>query len=531
MYRRISETDEEFDKVENQESVLREFCAKQGYAIVADYFDDGLSAWRDDVYRPAWHELLKAIPSGRFDVVVATFENRLTRQTSEKVELLGVCRVAGVTWHTVHNGMVDPTSSDQSLLAIIKGWQAETEVSDRIKAQKQRFDAQRAAGLPLWGGRPFGFHLDRRTHFHGTAENPVDEAAEVVWAYEQVAAGATIYSVIKSWNARGIHTTSVDKEGGRRMWSYASLQQLLKRPRNAALMEVDGAIDYGIECQWEPLVDRGLWELVRAKVTKDPADVRRQFEPKWLLAGIARCGLCSQPLRSAVGSDRKTSFPVYRCKRSMLPAIPPEFYPNGKKIRHASAKSVILDKLARDAVVAAFMFAPGELLPSETGSTSDLRRVQVELQRVKEKLIEVTEELDDDSSPFDRSTLRAKAEKHRQRAEELDADIARIIKADANSAMMIESRSAMFRSGRVSFEDAATLMSELEERFDSLPLLQRRRLVLNLLDVVVYPGRKSDRFVIWHKVATSLNAEGDEAPDFLRPVQLAVSIRGLNPGI
>lgn len=512
IYCRISETDDDFDKVAVQEKNLKEFCAKQGYEVIAVYVDDGISAFLPGKERPGYKGMLSDAKARKFDVITATFQDRLSRQTAEVLDLLAICRSSGIRWHTIADGLVDPASGDDELMAYLRGWVGSREITTRSKRQQQRFDEQRQAGLPLWGNRPFGFEKDRITHRE-------DEANEIRWAYEQMAKpDTTIYSIIKDWNSRGVRTSTG------KLWSYAGLQLLLKRPRNAGLMEVRGEIDYSITPVWEPIVDRELWELVRAKVTKKPGEVSRTYEPKWLLAGIARCGLCSQPLRSSVGSDRKTSFKVYRCKRSMLPAVPPEFHDDGRKIRHASAKALVLDDMARDAVVSAFMFAPTDLLPSGNASAADLRRAQVELQETRKKLIEVTEELDDDSSPFDRATLRAKATRHRKRSQDLEVEIQRIIEADANSAMLIESRGAMFgNQKRISLDDAAGMKGQLEARFDSLPLAQRRQLVTSLLDVVVYPGRTLDRFVIWHKVATSLNGEDADPPVFIRPVDLAVT--------
>ncbi|WP_028472555.1 recombinase family protein [Nocardioides alkalitolerans] len=508
LYCRISETDDDFDKVAVQEKNLRALSAKQGYEVAGLYVDDGISAFLPGKERPGYKRMVSDAKARKFDVIVATFQDRLSRQTAEVLELFMICRESGIRWHTLAEGLLDPTSGDHEVVAFLRGWVGSQEIITRSKRQQQRFDERRRAGQPLWGNRPFGFEPDRVAHRE-------DEANEIRWASEQIAAGATIYSIIKEWNLREVRTATG------RTWSYASVQQLLKRPRNAGLMEVRGEIDESVKAVWEPIVDRDLWDLVRARITKNPGDVGRIFEPRWLLAGIARCGLCSQPLRSSVGSDRKASYKVYRCKRSALPAVPPEFDDGGKKVRHGSAKALVLDDLARNAVVSAFMFAPNDLLPSENSSASDLRRAQVELEEAKKKLVKITEELDDDESPFDRSTLRAKATKHRQRELELEADIQRIVEADANSAMLIESGALILENdGRISMGAAADHKSLLLQRFDSLPLRQRRQLVESFLDVVVYPGRSADRFVVWHKVAVSLNDEGATAPEFLRPVVL-----------
>jgi len=71
--------------------------------------------------------------------------------------------------------------------------------------------------------------------------------------------------------------------------------------------------------QWQPILDRATWDKVRVILT-DPA---RRTAPgsagrKHLLsAGIALCGVCGGPMRSAKGRAYKgTAKPIYRCKAS-----------------------------------------------------------------------------------------------------------------------------------------------------------------------------------------------------------------------
>lgn len=53
----------------------------------------------------------------------------------------------------------------------------------------------------------------------------------------------------------------------------------------------------------------------------------------------------------------------------------------------------------------------------------------------------------------------------------------------------------------------AAKQSAIRDRFDALPLEQRRTLVSSLLEVTVRKGRGPGRVGIVHKVATSLNED------------------------
>ncbi|MGZ4666216.1 MAG: recombinase zinc beta ribbon domain-containing protein, partial [Frankiaceae bacterium] len=105
-------------------------------------------------------------------------------------------------------------------------------------------------------------------------------------------------------NGRGVPAA----QGGR--WTRNTVRLIVLRPINVALRvhrgEVVGAGD------WEPILDRGVWEQVRA-VLADPARrTSTATRANHLLSGIARCGVCGEPLRAALLGHRGGT-PVYRC--------------------------------------------------------------------------------------------------------------------------------------------------------------------------------------------------------------------------
>ena len=79
IYVRISETDAQFDKAASQEALCRTFAQRNGYDVVQVYVDDGISGYKFKG-RPEFLRLLTDAEAGRFDVLVATFEDRLSRQ-------------------------------------------------------------------------------------------------------------------------------------------------------------------------------------------------------------------------------------------------------------------------------------------------------------------------------------------------------------------------------------------------------------------------------------------------------------------
>jgi DNA invertase Pin-like site-specific DNA recombinase len=473
IYTRISERDERVDKVDLQERSCRAFAKKHNYSVVQVYVDDGISAYTGK-QRPDYLQMLRDAEARKFDVIVATFEDRLSRRPEEKLALAGVCRDNGITWHTVHDGRIDPADPDDKLFAFLRGWVGEKEQTQKIKRLRERFAERQSQGLPLWGVRPFGFELDRMTHRQ-------DEADEIRWACEHILAGGKVHAVVKAWNERGITSTRGNP------WSHISVKQLLKRPRNAGLMEADGMPIEEPPAQWDPIVDRETWDQVVAILSAPRGEGPIDREPKWLCSGLVYCAVCGDVLRPSTGRDRKQSFKVYRCSRSSRLAKS-----DGRA--HVSIKCSELDGLVRAAVASAFMFGPTAEMSEASGDVAEIRRLEKRLREIRRAQEDVTALVG--ARGMNRMKLAMKAGALADEEEQVVGALELFKQQSAHAAMLMTSRTALFQRGgegrRLSLAKAADLKKDLIERFESLPLDQRRTLVRSLLRVTVLPGLRID---------------------------------------
>src|SRR5581483_6741529 len=174
-------------------------------------------------------------------------------------------------------------------------------MTERITAQKTE-----AAVNGEWRGgrRPFGYEKDGIT----VRQDEADALAEAIRA---VIGGRSLAAIARRWNAAGIRTST----GG--PWRASQLGVTLARARNAGLIEHEGEI-VG-PAIWHPVVTEREWRAVRA-ILADPA---RRTSPgnarRWLLSGIALCGVCGGPLvGTTTGGKNKRSRPVYRCRAAGL---------------------------------------------------------------------------------------------------------------------------------------------------------------------------------------------------------------------
>lgn len=519
VYCRISETDQRVDKVERQRELCAKLAAQHGYQVVEHYSDDGISGFKD-VTRPGYEQLITDARGGKFDVIVAFRQDRLSRDWFVTATLLKVCQDQGIAWHTALEGYND-LADGGAMLAILQGFQASTEQTKKVASIQAAFDKRRADGLPLWGPRPFAFEADRITHRE-------DEKRELIWAYQQVLEGHSLRSIMGQWNDRGVRTALVrdlEEVPGRRDtwnrsqdgreskgkpriaepvgWSYATVRQLLLRPRNAGLLQA-GVGDNGEprvigKAAWDPIVDLDTWNKVRAVLRDPKRRTSTNRDPKYICAGIARC-FCGEVMRSASGSDRSGSFKIYRCSSKADPKSKP-----GPKdaTRHAAIKIADLDPFVRAEVARVLVHkalaAPEATLASETASS--MRSLQVRLSEIAEARANMAE-LASLPGFSDIRTFSKKAHALAAEEQQIEEELSRLASSDAHLAMSLASHSALWRGvtpdpnsqfkgkskgKRISFAAAAALRLELAERMGTLPVEQQRTLVREHLGITVHP--------------------------------------------
>jgi hypothetical protein len=101
-----------------------------------------------------------------------------------------------------------------------------------------------------------------------------------------------------------------------------TVRGLVLRATNVALRVHGGAVVGNGD--WPPILDRGVWEQVKA-ILADPArKTSTGTVAKHLLSGIARCGVCGGPMRVALrtygggGHGKHANRP--RCSRRLSPS-------------------------------------------------------------------------------------------------------------------------------------------------------------------------------------------------------------------
>ena len=185
------------------------------------------------------------------------------------------------------------------------------------------------AGLPRLTGVGENLVAPVRSGYAGTPGACL-AADALAQAHRDVIDGATIASIARDWNARGILTPTG------KQWTGREVARVLRRPRNAGLMEYRGQIiatarksadgspvidDVGnpvTTASWPPVVDEVTWRAVAAVLDNPDRKTTPGPARRHLLTFLARCGVCGAPVvctsTSRAASKGRERRLVYRCR-------------------------------------------------------------------------------------------------------------------------------------------------------------------------------------------------------------------------
>jgi site-specific DNA recombinase len=292
---RVSQTrgreGESFASPVEQRERIEQACERDGLELVEVLDELDVSGGTPLERRTGLRTAIEAVESGRAQVVMAAYFDRLVRSLDVQRELVSRVEQAGGEVFAVDIGQVTHGSATKKLSGTLLGAFAEYQ---RDTARERSGEGQRRAverGVPPFPTIPPGY----RRGEDGRLVIQPDEARIVAGAFRLRADGATIGEVRDYLTTHGIERT------------WYSTQTLLKS------RVVLGEIRFGKlvnPTAHEPIVEGALWLAAQGgklRGTRPPSQrlLARQ--------GVLRCGSCGA--RMVVGSQRqgKTAYILYRC--------------------------------------------------------------------------------------------------------------------------------------------------------------------------------------------------------------------------
>jgi len=322
-YARYSTDKQRETSVEDQHRLNRQYAAREGWQLVAEYSDREIKGSTPVALRAGGKMLLADVLAGRIDVLLIECLDRLSRDSVEQEQVVRRCerrglRIIGIADH------YDSTAAGRKMTRKFRGIINEIYLDD-LRAKVHRglsgqIERGFYAGGLAYGYRSMPVDVDAQGNARGHRLEIVEsEAAIVREIFARFASGESCQRIAAALNARGasgprggtwsvsaIYGTPRKGTGilnnelytGRYVWNRSQWvtdpdtgrRQRLERPR------AEWMIDERAELA---IVEPALWERAKAaQVARSVPEGKRSKgrAPSTLLGGLMRCGLCGGAL-------------------------------------------------------------------------------------------------------------------------------------------------------------------------------------------------------------------------------------------
>lgn len=311
----------------------RDLASAKGFEVVEVYSDNNVSGYKARDAGTAFSRMLEDARAGRFDVLIVRKLDRLGRSLSA-LEAFAAARVAVVTI----DENIDLTTVNGRLMANLLTSVARAEVEIKAERRVNANNARRArenGGIPTSGRVPYGYRwvptkergdggdayvIDGPKGEPGTpAEHDNDRAADVRKVYDDFLAGVPLGSIARDLNSQGRRTKGTTRHKDGVPFTPTTLRRMLMSPYYCARMPIEAAEKYDQRAlnrgtttpgRWEPIVTVEEWEAAKARLEHPERKTSPGPSRKWLLSGLAVCGVCRTPIRAGGGEKGVHS---YRC--------------------------------------------------------------------------------------------------------------------------------------------------------------------------------------------------------------------------
>ena len=290
--------------VSEQEADCRAVAAREGWEVVKVFCDNDRSASRyAKKDRPAYKQLQQFIASGKCDVLLTWENSRAQRDLEAYVRLRELCRTHGVLW-SYSGRTYDLSRTDDRMSTGLDALLSERE-SDTTRDRILRTTRASASQGRPHGKIPYGYAREYDASCGSLVRQVIreDQAAVIREAAARVVAGESCYSIAKDFNERGIPPA---RSGS---WDLTRIRRVVTNPAYIAKRVHQGVV-IG-DAQWPAILDEATFHKCVARLSDPARKTTADHAVKYLLSGIARCGVCDKPLKVM---PQRGGYKTYICR-------------------------------------------------------------------------------------------------------------------------------------------------------------------------------------------------------------------------
>jgi DNA invertase Pin-like site-specific DNA recombinase len=386
LYLRLSDlrTEEAFDK---REAKLRALADALGWKVFRVVVENDMIPGRDGkvrpasafkrrkirtpsgkielrVVRPGFREILDDITTGRVNGLLAEDLDRTVRDPRDLEDLLDACAMTGASARSLSGSLTLSNGGTEAERSMARVMVAMANKSSADTARRVADGRERNWGESYQGGpRPFGFVAATDTDKHHRTLLIVPDEAEIIRnaAADILDRGISLKAILRGLRENNVPTS----RGGQ--WNGRTLKQVLTKPTVAGLAPYKGQLK---PAPWPAILERDVWERLCEKLNNPPADANRGNEPKHLLTGIAKCGICNDGTSvRANGSGTLRGKKGYQCE----------------KVAHIHRNIENVDAMVEAVIIRYIDLHAKDILTPPTRKGIDVSTLRAEAKRLRER--------------------------------------------------------------------------------------------------------------------------------------------------
>ena len=305
----------------NQEKIVRDYCARNGIALLDSFVDDGWSGGNFE--RPGFQAMMRALESGKANMVITKDLSRLGRDMRES----SYYAEQFFPEHQIHYiAIADNFDSElENVMAPFQFAMNEVYLRDSSRKVRDVFKMKRSKG-EYCACAPFGYKKDPKDKNHLI---PDEETAPIVTSiFQRSAAGKSCITIAQELSNEGVVTplkyralyrdnfTDAGAARATDYWNYTTVKRIiknevylgktvlgktrkvsLKSKKKISVPKEDWVVTEGTHI---PLVDQMTFDKAQFNLGKGSRDYRQyDHVRKSILGGIAICSLCGYSLCSS----------------------------------------------------------------------------------------------------------------------------------------------------------------------------------------------------------------------------------------
>ncbi len=305
------QVDKNEDDIPMQKIACREFIDRQGWMLVKEYTEKGISGSKVSAAdRDAIQDLKESAAKGEFDVLLVFMFDRLGRIEHETPFVLQWFVENGIEVWSVKEGQQRLDSHADKLINYIRFWQAAGESEKTSIRVKERTAQMRSQGFYTGGYIPYGYKLVHKGRLNKRGEpvkdmvvDPISSIMVTTIFNKTIVDGYGSYMVAEYLNSLGYRTLNGTK------FQCNTVNRILKNP----IYKGDIVLTDGTVCHFEDLriipdddFERAQKILQqRSKVYDEKRQICRTIKGKGMLSGNLYCAHCGHRLTTIDYKDKK----------------------------------------------------------------------------------------------------------------------------------------------------------------------------------------------------------------------------------